>query len=363
VAVPITPRGIRNRNPGNIRYVEGVTSTYIGCVGSDGSFCIFDTDEHGIRALAKLLLIYQDKHGLRTVRGIIDRWAPPVENDTSAYVTQVAKHISRAPDETLDLHDADTLTALTTAIIKHENGQQPYGALVIHAAVLAALGRAAEGTQPPAPIEDRSTQLPEQPMPAVSLIASLLPALLEAFSPLAKEKLGKAVGSPEVGAKLVDTLMATATEATGKADPVAAVAAVRADPVIAKQVEVSALAHLAEAAPYLDRIAALEAAERAADEESKDAASKRAQSDGFDMALPLLYGSMGGVGFLLLIISAVLVAQLYKDEPVSTEVWAAFTGIIGWLTAKAGTIFDYRFGTSRTSAAKDIVISEMARGK
>ena len=85
----MTARGIRNRNPGNIRWVDGITSTYLGCVGSDAApgaqkdtgFCIFDTDAHGIQALAHLLLIYQDRHGLNTVRGVINRWAPPSVQD------------------------------------------------------------------------------------------------------------------------------------------------------------------------------------------------------------------------------------------------------------------------------------------
>jgi hypothetical protein len=36
------------------------------------------------------LIAYQDKHGLRTIRQIVSRWAPPTENNTNAYVRAVA---------------------------------------------------------------------------------------------------------------------------------------------------------------------------------------------------------------------------------------------------------------------------------
>src|SRR3546814_2962731 len=45
-------------------------------------FCVFKTPEHGFRALVRVLLTYQRKYRLRTVAGMIDRWAPPVENNT-----------------------------------------------------------------------------------------------------------------------------------------------------------------------------------------------------------------------------------------------------------------------------------------
>ena len=93
------PRGIRNNNPGNIRYVLGITSTYARCTGQDeAGFCVFDTPEHGLEALARLLVRYQDKHGLKTIRGIINRWAPPVENETTAYVAAVAHSTGFAAD-------------------------------------------------------------------------------------------------------------------------------------------------------------------------------------------------------------------------------------------------------------------------
>lgn len=133
---PGSPRGLRNNNPGNI---EASTDRWEGQTGSDGRFATFETPEAGIRALARTLLTYQDKHGLNTVEGIIGRWSPPRENDTKAYVRAVAGAIGFEPTTPLDLKDAKVLQSLTRAIIGHENGRQPYAEDVIRAGVDAAL--------------------------------------------------------------------------------------------------------------------------------------------------------------------------------------------------------------------------------
>jgi len=138
------PRGIRNHNPGNIRRSsdpwQGLAERQ-----SDVEFFTFKSPIYGIRALARTLITYQDKHGLRTIRQIIGRWAPPVENNTNAYVRAVAEATDLDADQMLDLHTFDYLFPLTKAIIKHENGQQPYtDAQITKALVLA-------GVEPEAP--------------------------------------------------------------------------------------------------------------------------------------------------------------------------------------------------------------------
>ena len=76
--------------------------------------------------LAALLTTYEDRHGLRTVRQIINRWAPPKENNTSAYVLAVCSAIGVGPDDPITLHDYDILRPMVDAIIKHEIGGMPY---------------------------------------------------------------------------------------------------------------------------------------------------------------------------------------------------------------------------------------------
>lgn len=121
----IFPRGIRNNNPGNIRRSGAPWQGERDDILDDSEFAVFVSPLYGIRALMKLLLTYQDRHALNTVRAIINRYAPPHENDTDAYISQVARHIGHGADETLDLHAPATLMALTQAIVTHENGRSP----------------------------------------------------------------------------------------------------------------------------------------------------------------------------------------------------------------------------------------------
>lgn len=119
------PRGIRNNNPGNIRR-NGDPWQGLAERQGDVEFFTFKTPIYGIRALARTLITYQDKHDLRSIRQIISRWAPPVENNTNAYVRAVVAQTGFDADQTLDMHRFDHLLPLTKAIIQHENGQQPY---------------------------------------------------------------------------------------------------------------------------------------------------------------------------------------------------------------------------------------------
>lgn len=118
------PRGIRNNNPGNIRKSP---EKWRGEVeGQDSAFETFDAPENGIRAIAKILLSYQRKRGLRTIGDIIGRWAPPVENDTDSYAQHVADNIRVLVDQPVDLSDQRLMTRVVASIIRHENGVQPY---------------------------------------------------------------------------------------------------------------------------------------------------------------------------------------------------------------------------------------------
>lgn len=83
------PRGLRNHNPLNI---INTTTPWVGQIGTDGRFCVFVRDEFGYRAAFKLLRTYNIKHKLYTVRQIIARWAPPVENNTEGYIRRVCKY-------------------------------------------------------------------------------------------------------------------------------------------------------------------------------------------------------------------------------------------------------------------------------
>ena len=109
----MTPRGIRNNNPLNIRRTgkdqwkglrKAPSDSPKGgekAQGYDRSFCQFETMEWGWRAAFHLLTRnYYQKHGLNTIRGIVSRWAPPQDNNnTEAYIRNVSKRTGIGPEE------------------------------------------------------------------------------------------------------------------------------------------------------------------------------------------------------------------------------------------------------------------------
>lgn len=125
----MTARGIRNNNPGNIR--NGIAWRGLSTTIADSSFCVFVTASYGIRALARVLRAYHERHGLNTIRGYITRWAPPSENETEAYIRAVCARLNRSDDEFLDVSDQINMIMLATAIIEHENGSNPYSVQTI----------------------------------------------------------------------------------------------------------------------------------------------------------------------------------------------------------------------------------------
>lgn len=133
------PRGIRNNNPGNIDRTAERWQGMAADQSSDPRFVVFEAPVWGLRALAKVLLSYSRKYGLRTPEAIVGRWAPPTENDTGAYARQVAKALGVGVSDAVDLEDAGTLAVLVAAIVTHENGQLPYTSALIAQAVALAL--------------------------------------------------------------------------------------------------------------------------------------------------------------------------------------------------------------------------------
>lgn len=123
------PRGIRNKNPGNIDWIAAPEKRWRGMVRKEtpaegGRFGVFDTDQNGVRAIGQELLL-DERRGVRTVAGLISSWAPPTENNTKAYVAKVLRDIRVSdPDMPIDVHTY--LPRLVASIIEHENGSNPY---------------------------------------------------------------------------------------------------------------------------------------------------------------------------------------------------------------------------------------------
>lgn len=121
-------RGERNNNPGNIDY--NPANKWQGQLPHDqkieSRFCRFQSPEYGIRAIYKLLQTYQTKYGLNSVKAIINKYAPPNENNTAGYINRAAADIGIGINDHLNTKDKKTGIALATAIVGVELGYQPY---------------------------------------------------------------------------------------------------------------------------------------------------------------------------------------------------------------------------------------------
>lgn len=114
-------RGIRNNNPGNIRF--GAFAKAHGATGADDKgFAIFPTMAAGEAAGQALLASYKSG-GYNTIGKMISRWAPSNENDTAAYIRAVSKSTGIDPNATLS---DDQLGSVANAIYQHENGARAW---------------------------------------------------------------------------------------------------------------------------------------------------------------------------------------------------------------------------------------------
>ncbi|WPJ68085.1 peptidoglycan hydrolase [Salmonella phage PRF-SP8] len=113
-------RGIRNHNIGNIRKSK---DQWEGSVGDDGEFVVFDTPDSGVRALAKNLMSY-GRQGYDSIEKIINRWAPPSENDIQSYIDSVVAATGIPATQSIDLTNPDVLASLSEAIGYHETGSR-----------------------------------------------------------------------------------------------------------------------------------------------------------------------------------------------------------------------------------------------
>jgi len=161
-------RGIRNNNPGNLE--ASWAFTWQGQNGTDGRFATFASPEHGIRALGVNLLAYQ-RRGLDTISKIINRWAPPQDNNnTTAYIQNVSQALGVSPTTRLDVASPAILTALSKAIIHQENGNVPFSDETIANGISSALGMAALSDSP-TPVLKVSAG--EHPIPGNHLVDQL----------------------------------------------------------------------------------------------------------------------------------------------------------------------------------------------
>ncbi|HBO83126.1 MULTISPECIES: hypothetical protein [unclassified Cupriavidus] len=116
--------GVRNNNFGNLKDAK------------TGQFRQFSTPQEGMQAADANLQAYGTKHGIDTIQGVINRWAPASDNnDPQKYAATVAKAVGVAPDARIDLKDPAVRTKVLNAMFDVESpgwrkavNQQPVGA-------------------------------------------------------------------------------------------------------------------------------------------------------------------------------------------------------------------------------------------
>lgn len=117
-------RGLRLNNPGNIRKS---TRSWGGEIQSaDKEFCQFRTLQWGLRAMFVLLKTYIVGYKLHDIWSIINRWAPPTENNTKRYIETVCKLTGRKAFDAINLNDKNAMKELVSAIVFVEQGIRPH---------------------------------------------------------------------------------------------------------------------------------------------------------------------------------------------------------------------------------------------
>jgi hypothetical protein len=118
MAEPLT---LRYNNPGAIEY-KPWQAQFGATLGPNGRYAQFPDKESGYKAMEHLLGTYRSKHGLNTITGIVNRWAPPNvdNNSTGMYTAHVAKTLGVDPNAPLD----PTMTPrLAEAMAAYEAGR------------------------------------------------------------------------------------------------------------------------------------------------------------------------------------------------------------------------------------------------
>ena len=116
-------RGLRNNNPLNIRR-NGTKWEGLSKEQSDNSFFCFIAPEWGYRAAIITLRNYFRVHNLKSIREWVERWAPPVENNTEAYIKCVCKRTGFSDAFEPDIYNKEQMLPIVAAMSFMENGTE-----------------------------------------------------------------------------------------------------------------------------------------------------------------------------------------------------------------------------------------------
>jgi hypothetical protein len=129
-----------------------LTNNNPGALMPGGKLASYPDPQTGLAALDANLQSY-GKQGINTLAGVINKWAPPNENNTQAYIADASSRLGIKPDQPIDLSNPVQRHLIGSALMLHENGpsaifnqpQQP--SAVYGAAPLGVPQKAAENAE------------------------------------------------------------------------------------------------------------------------------------------------------------------------------------------------------------------------
>jgi hypothetical protein len=119
------PKGFSFNNPLNIKKTADRWRGQL-IPHEDDVFARFESPEYGIRAAAKLMQTYWSKYGIDTIEELVERWAPPSDNNPTAnYVAFVANKANRETDVPYDVFSYADMLPILQAMTRFELGKPP----------------------------------------------------------------------------------------------------------------------------------------------------------------------------------------------------------------------------------------------
>ena len=118
----MSARGLRNNNPGNIRKSKDL---FLGEIrpSADKSFKQFENMAYGYRAMHYLLRRYKNSYQLNTLEQMINRYAPPADNNaTEVYIDFVAKRAGIGRKDIVDVSNMTVMCRIVEAMATMECG-------------------------------------------------------------------------------------------------------------------------------------------------------------------------------------------------------------------------------------------------
>lgn len=170
-------RGFRNNNPGNLTAAPNTTGQDYG---NGHVYAKFASMRDGLAAMSRQLLLDADK-GITSIDQLVSKYAPRrAGNNTASYIRLVSQQTGFEPLQSLDMQDPNVLANVMNAMIKMENGQQPFS----YAQVMAGIDDAINdprwaGARNPGRLQTQREKQQQNRSPRLPLFARDIPTTMD----------------------------------------------------------------------------------------------------------------------------------------------------------------------------------------